>query len=286
MAYTILFSVNAYNFRKKLNVAQGFSVSGCGFGILVMPPVIQFAHDIYGYYGLMMIIAGIVLQLVVFGTLMRPSKLELETIKKRKRDIIHTAKTKQRRCEFVSVFQKVLTKKATTCLSASMFLYCGGLYTVTLQLPKYAQRNGFSAMQSALFLSIIGVVTMISRMLTGFLAHQPRINEIWIYSGSIGVLSLVTFIVPVIAHAYAGHIAYSVCIGVFGGCCYVVINTINRTFVGVQYTAAACAVEFWFGGIGSVIVPVMSGGFFFFMEIRLQFSRSFGVFEERPATQI
>ena len=260
MAYIMLFSVNAYNFRLKLNVAQGFSVAGCGFGILVMPPVVQIAYDTYGYTGLMLILAAIVLQLVVFGTLMRPSKLELESIRARKGNT-----NDQRNCDIVRVFLKVLTKKATICLSLSMMLFCGGLYTVTLHLPKYAQENGFTAMQSALFLSIIGVVTMIARILTGFLANHPNVNEVWIYSGSIGVLSLATFIVPSMAHAYIGHVLYSVFIGVFGGCLYVVINTINRTFVGTQYTAAACAVEFWFGGVGSVVVSVLSGMLFYFI---------------------
>ena len=257
MAYTILFSVNAYNFRQKLNIAQGLSVSGSGFGVLVMPPLIQLAHDMYGYSGLMLILAGVVLQLVVIGTLMRPSKLELQTIKKRKLE----SKFRQEgtKCQTLSVFVHVLSKKATLCLSISMLLFCGGLYSVTLQLPNYAQRNGFSPMQSAFFLSIIGVVSMVSRVISGMLAQHPRISEILIYSGSIGVLSLITFVFPVIAHVYAGHVFYSICVGVFGGNCYVVINTINRDYVGVRYTAAACAVEFWFGGVGSVMIPAASG---------------------------
>ena len=259
MAYTILFSVNAYNFRKKLNIAQGFSVAGCGFGILLLPILIQSAYDTYGYSGLMLIIAGTVLQMVVFGTLLRPSKLELATIKKRKTDAQEKAANSNMNCGKLSVFLSVICMKATICLSISMLLFCGGMYSVTLQLPNYAQRNGFTAMQSAMFLSVIGVVTIPSRILTGYLAHQPRINEIWIYSGSFGVLSLVTFIFPSIAHTYAGHMLYSVCIGIFGGCCYVVINTINTLFVGVQFTTTAIALEFWFGGIGSIIVPVVSG---------------------------
>ena len=263
MAYTILFTVNAYNFREKLNIAQGVSVSGSGFGILVMPPLIQLAHNKYGYSGLMLILAGVVLQLVVIGSLMRPSMLELKAIRRRRQESKVKTRKKWTRCESLLVFITVLSRKVTFCLSISMLLFCGGLYSVTLQLPNYAQKNGFSAMQSALFLSIIGVVAMISRLITGMLAQHPRIKEIWIYSGSIGILSIVTFIFPAMAHEYAGHVVYSVCVGVFGGCCYVVLNTINRDFVGIRYTTAACAVEFWFGGFGSVVVPVISGKIFF-----------------------
>lgn len=262
MAYTILFTVNAYNFRDKLNIAQGVSISGSGFGILVMPPLIQVAHNTYGYSGLMVILAGVVLQLVVIGTLMRPSRIELQTIKRRKRESKLRSIEKITRCQTLLVFVNVLSRKATLCLSLSMLLFCGGLYSVTLQLPNYAQRRGFSAMQSALFLSIIGVVSMISRVISGMLAQHPRISEIWIYSGSIGVISLITFIFPAIAHLYTGHVFYSVCVGIFGGCCYVVINTINRDYVGVRFTTAACAVEFWFGGVGSIVVPVASGKIF------------------------
>ena len=50
-----------------------------------------------------------------------------------------------------------MSRKATLCLSISMLLFCSGLYSVMLQLPNYAQKKGFSAMQSAMFLSIIGV---------------------------------------------------------------------------------------------------------------------------------
>ena len=259
MAYTILFTVNAYNFREKLNIAQGVSTSGSGFGILVLPPLIQLTHNAYGYSGLMVILVGVVLQLVVIGTLMRPSRIELQTIRRRKQEEKLRSVEKVTRFQTLLVFVNVLSRKATLCLSISMLLFCGGLYSVTLQLPNYAQKNGFSAMQSALFLSIIGVLSMISKMISGMLAQHPRISEVWIYSGSIGVLSLITFIFPAIAHVYTGHVFYSVCVGVFGGCCYVVINTINRDYVGVRYTTAACVVEFWFGGVGSVIVPVASG---------------------------
>ena len=259
MAYTILFTVNAYNFRDKLNIAQGVSTSGSGFGILVLPPLIQLTQNAYGYSGLMVILAGVVLQLVVIGTLMRPSRIELQTIRRREQEEKLRSEEKVTRFQTLLVFVNVISKKATLCLSISMLLFCGGLFTVTLQLPNYAQKNGFSAMQSALFLSIIGVLSMISKMISGMLAQHPNISEIWIYSGSIGVLSLITFIFPAIAHLYMGHVFYSVCVGVFGGCCYVVLNTINRDYVGVRYTTAACAVEFWFGGVGSVIVPVASG---------------------------
>ena len=259
MANTILFSVNAYNFKEKLNIAQGISMSGSGFGILVMPPLIQLAHSTHGYSGLMMILAGVALQLVVIGTLVRPSKLELQTIKRRKQESMLRPAEDHSRCRTLLVFTDVLSRKATLCLSISMLLFCGGLYSVTLHLPNYAQINGFSPMQSAFFLSIIGVVSMISRVILGMLAQHPRVNEIWIYSGSFGVLSLITFIFPVIAHVHAGHVVYSVFVGVFGGCCYVVLNTMNKDYVGVRSMVAACAVEFWFGGVGSILVPVASG---------------------------
>ena len=108
MVCTIFFTVNAYTFREKLNIAQGVSVSGSGFGILVMPTLIQLAQT-----GLMLILAGIVQQLVVIGSLMTRSKLELKAIRRRRQESKVKTRKKWMRCESLLVFITVLSRKTT-----------------------------------------------------------------------------------------------------------------------------------------------------------------------------
>ena len=52
-------------------MAVGISVCGSGVGAFVFPPLIQMVLDEYGWQGSMLILAGLVLQVCIAGSLMR-----------------------------------------------------------------------------------------------------------------------------------------------------------------------------------------------------------------------
>nr|XP_023024052.1 uncharacterized protein LOC111512181 [Leptinotarsa decemlineata] len=61
----------AYYFDKKRSFATGLAVCGSGIGTFIFPPLIQLLLDEYGWRGTTLILAGLFLNLIVFGALMR-----------------------------------------------------------------------------------------------------------------------------------------------------------------------------------------------------------------------
>ncbi|KRZ74793.1 Monocarboxylate transporter 14, partial [Trichinella papuae] len=61
-----------YYFEKKRAIATGIAMAGSGLGAVVMPPLYIHIIDTYAWRGGMLILAGLMLQCAVFGSLMRP----------------------------------------------------------------------------------------------------------------------------------------------------------------------------------------------------------------------
>ncbi|XP_063913750.1 monocarboxylate transporter 9 isoform X1 [Zophobas morio] len=68
-------SVTTY-FEKKRSLATGIAVCGSGFGTFVFAPIITKLLSEYGWRGAMLIIAGTVLECIIFGALFRPLEQE------------------------------------------------------------------------------------------------------------------------------------------------------------------------------------------------------------------
>ncbi|KRZ91324.1 Monocarboxylate transporter 12 [Trichinella sp. T8] len=61
-----------YYFEKRRAIATGIAMAGSGLGAVVMPPLYIQIIDTYAWRGGMLILAGLMLQCAVFGSLMRP----------------------------------------------------------------------------------------------------------------------------------------------------------------------------------------------------------------------
>ncbi|RZB39502.1 monocarboxylate transporter 5 [Asbolus verrucosus] len=70
-------SVTTY-FEKKRSLATGIAVCGSGFGTFIFAPIITKLLAEYGWRGAMLIIAGTVLECILFGALFRPLEGEEE----------------------------------------------------------------------------------------------------------------------------------------------------------------------------------------------------------------
>lgn len=64
-------SVTTY-FEKYRSLATGIAVCGSGFGTFVFAPLTEFLIARYTWRGALMVIAGIVLNCILFGALFRP----------------------------------------------------------------------------------------------------------------------------------------------------------------------------------------------------------------------
>ena len=233
---------------------------GIGAGMFVMAPVYEVARDFYGNSGFFIVLAGLSANIIVFGTLCIPSKLEVHAQERRRLEIAR--KNQQGRSELYSVIKiyiLIALNKPVICLCFCMFNYGLGTFLIFLHLPNYAIHKGSTPVQGSILVSICGIMGVVGRILTGLAANHEKIDEILLYGGSMGVISLATFLFPLFSDSFAGQSVYSAILGLYFGCCYVVTGTVNIKYVGVKSMAAAIGLEFFYCGIGAVVGPVLAG---------------------------
>ncbi|XP_069115455.1 monocarboxylate transporter 14-like [Argopecten irradians] len=64
--------VNTY-FDRKRGIAQGIIMAGSGMGVIVLSPLTKILMDYYGWRGVLLLWAGILLNICISGVLMRPA---------------------------------------------------------------------------------------------------------------------------------------------------------------------------------------------------------------------
>lgn len=256
MAYSAALVVVGFGFQNKRNFASGLAVAGIGVGMFCLAPVITAANNTYGYTGLFFILSGIGLHICLFGALFRPSYLEnlgKDLLKK---------KALERNTTLVSDLKlrlRIFQKASFISFCFSILSWNIGLFIVFLHLPSYVMMTRTSRFEASFLLSIAGICSCVSRIVTGYVSSSERINEIVVYSFSFGVLGAVTLIFPYINLSYATQVFYSVILGLFFGNCYAIMNSINVKIVGIEHLPTAYGFEMCFCGVGMLVGPPLAG---------------------------
>ncbi|KAL3863042.1 hypothetical protein ACJMK2_004824 [Sinanodonta woodiana] len=256
IGYTAAMVVIGFNFRKFRKLAMSIAVAGVGIGVFVFSPVLQIVRDYYGNRGFFIILAGLALHQFVFGALCKPSSLEMERhINKRAATsdkVSFSWSSMRRNCD-------VYMHKPILCFSLSMLMYGVGTYMIFIHLPNYSIQKGYTAFQASWLISVCGLFTVVSRILTIIASNNDNIDDIILYSGLFGSLALGTFLFPLYSGAFAGQVVFSIMLGTYFGGCYAIMNSISMRLVGLKHLAAATGMELFCCSLGTVIGPVVSG---------------------------
>ena len=262
LGYTASMVVVGFNFKKRLNLALGFALCGIGVGICAMAPIMQFARDYYGTTGFFIILATCALNIITFGTMCFPSKLETDAQVKRQFQARIQEVSTCRKSKILAVahnYIQILLNKGVLCLCFAMFNFCLGTFVIYLHLPTYIVTCGFTHLEASFFVAISGILTVFGRLMTGVIANLNCIPDVYLFSGSMGIVSIATFLLPNYSLFYWGQTLYAILLGLFFGSCYVVLTSVNIQLVGIVYMSAAIGLEFFFGGIGALVGPVFAG---------------------------
>ncbi|XP_045188862.2 monocarboxylate transporter 12-B-like isoform X1 [Mercenaria mercenaria] len=258
LGYTTAMVVVSFNFKRRRNLALGIAVSGVGAGVFILSPLMQLSRDYYGPVGFFIILAAMAANVITFGAMCFPSKLEMHTKRQRQFKSLRS-RGKQSCCTSFKLYIHILFNKAVFCLCACMFCYCLGTNLMYLYLPSFIVSKGFTALEASFLVSLSGILSVFGRLLTGFAANLSRINDIYLFSGSMGIVTIACFIYLLISGHFAGHVIFVSLFGLFFGSSYVIITSVTLPFVGINYISAAIGLEFFFGGVGSIIGPVFAG---------------------------
>ncbi|XP_013386021.1 monocarboxylate transporter 12 [Lingula anatina] len=237
-------------FDRHRSLAMGISISGVGAGMIVQPYLIEYLIHFYGWRGSMLIQAGLMLQSVVCGALMK----------------LPTAKhiTCLPECEKASnIKPKILdlgifVNFNYVALTANIFLFCLGMSVVLVHLPHVADTLSFSHDQSALLISIIGITNTIGRTLSGVVGNLHFVNVTLLYGLSYVIAGLATLFYPASSH-YAIMVICSIIYGLFTAPFGSLLPDVLVRIVGKHRMTAGYGMLMVLGGIGTILGAPVAG---------------------------
>ncbi|KAK3104753.1 hypothetical protein FSP39_009430 [Pinctada imbricata] len=260
LSFTSSVVVVGFNFERRRNLATGVSVSGVGIGIFILSPLMQLAKDTYGYNGLLLMCGAVSFHHLVFGALCRPS--ELEKLSKTKDNIFKHGNERRKCSKLLSILREIVflfSNISFILIVVSMTFFTLGVHLMYVHFSKLLITKGTSETDAAYLLSMSGICTGISRLLIGFSANAENINELMLFSGCFSLLGISGLLLPLYVDSYVGQACFAVMLGMYSGCCYSLLNTINVKLVGIEHLALAFGIDMFGAGFGSLIGPPISG---------------------------
>ena len=261
--------------------------------LFVLPPLVQFLINQYGWNGALLITAGLVANGATCGALYRPSPLELEIRNKAKilsfvessshgltgknnNHRINTSKEtilenvpanrarfKRRESIMVKLGQSTdthLLKNAQfMSLFMAYFLHGGGYLIVISILTPHAVNIGISKFLAAFLVSMIGITSVITRLTYGYLLDY-KLTTATKLTAVANLLNALCCIMHPLTHSHYGYLAtVSAIFGVSSAVSNSILPIIAQEYVGVQQVSGAVSYLLAAQGFGAVLATVTSG---------------------------
>lgn len=242
-------------FQKRRPMANGLAMAGSPVVLSTLAPVNQVLFDKYGWRGSFLILGALILNCCVAGALFRPigpmasTKLKEKDAEKVNKSLSEpeiTADSENKEKEScLTRFNKILD--LTLFKHRGFLIYLIGnvlmfiaFYAPIVFLAPYGKHCGVDEYSAAFLLSVLAIVDMFARPLTGIIANtkwiRPRIQ--YFFSLSVIFNGTCHLLCP-LATSYAGLITYSVFFGLgFGMVCALLFETLMDLVGPKRFTSA------------------------------------------------
>ncbi|XP_048242826.1 uncharacterized protein LOC124114427 isoform X2 [Haliotis rufescens] len=207
LMYTASTVIVLQYFDKKRGLAMSISSLGEGVGMLVLPPLTYLLIETYSWRGAFLVTAGITLNAAVFGLLFKPppylSKAVQNNTQRRKKDMLQS-------------FKHLLHKKLFFLFALGSFLVHAGYTVPLINLIDLVDLKDIDKSQSAMLIPAMGVSTIFSLVLFGWVSDFPGVNRTGLHAGSIAVMAVSVMLVPALDSIEAFFV-FAAVYGVFMG---------------------------------------------------------------------
>nr|XP_056719599.1 monocarboxylate transporter 13-like [Euleptes europaea] len=212
LVFTPSMATVSHYFEKRRTLAMGLTVSGAGVSSLAFSPLFQFLLDSYGWRGALMVVAGMSLNLVASGALLRPLVLEGDQVRKGQ------AAASKWPATLATLFSlELLYHGPFMCYVLAFVLVDAGYFIPYAHLVAHAREVGCDEYQAALIMSVAAVADMCGRIFAGWLADsgvfgRPLHNlTLWT------ILTGVSLALLPLGHSYISLVFLGICYGFFAG---------------------------------------------------------------------
>uniref|UniRef100_A0A1I8H2I6 MFS domain-containing protein n=1 Tax=Macrostomum lignano TaxID=282301 RepID=A0A1I8H2I6_9PLAT len=223
-------------FDKRRSTAMGIAFGGSGLGMFALGPLMEYLMDVYSWRGALLVLAGIMLNGVVFASLMRP-------LPKRPRAATEAASSasaeNKSSSDHLSRLKTLLSDRNFQLFLLSQLVFDFGFDTPFLYAPDRARKAGHSGLLAALLISIMGASNVAGRFGFGFVLDRLARCKCAVDKTAMqGVTMLgagLAALGAVLSESYVVMVAHGVAYGLFIGA----IFDATRSFDASYLTAAA-----------------------------------------------
>ncbi|KAI8499200.1 hypothetical protein Bbelb_229640 [Branchiostoma belcheri] len=234
--------------------------------------------DEFGWKGALLIIAGMMLNIVVAGALIRPleayrdRKVENgpEDIRMNDSDTVWEPGT-AKKCSsaatnFIKTFWaqmhfKLILIPSVALFLASLFMMQFSLYTPSLYIVPRAKQLQIEDFAAASLLSVSSIADMVSRLAVGAIPDNSRFSRFDQYGLSLCLLGITNLLSP-LAKTYPALVAYAIAHGAFYGAFIPTSLTCLAELVGPKRLPSAIGILMSIQGFASLAGPPFAGWLF------------------------
>ncbi|XP_037099298.1 monocarboxylate transporter 2-like [Syngnathus acus] len=204
--------IGKYFYRKR-PIANGLAMAGSPVFLSSLAPLNQYLFNNFGWRGSFLILAGLLLNCCVAGSLMRPLGPPPAKLKKEQ---VESAKVKLTPWQILNKYLDLSLFKHRgflIYLSGNVIMFVG-FFAPIVFLTAYAKDMGVDEYSAAFLLSILAIVDMVARPSMGLLANSRWIRPNIQYFFSFAVLyNGVCHILCPLASSYTGLVIYAIFFG-------------------------------------------------------------------------
>ncbi|XP_051900589.1 monocarboxylate transporter 13 [Pristis pectinata] len=245
-------------FNKRRTLAMGLAFTGVGISSFVFSPLFQYLLDEYTWRGALLIVAGMMLNLLVCGALIRPLTL--------KEDLVSpvTPGAGRSRCPAsCGVISDLLDLTLFQHLPFLTFvlvitLINTGYFVPYVHLVAHARSAGFSEYQAAFLMSATAVADLVGRLLSGWFSDQRRMRLVHILALWTSLTGLSLIIIP-FGRTYTLLMLIGIAYGFFSGALTPVVFSLLPEIVGIGRIYGALGLLQMLESVGGLLGAPISG---------------------------
>lgn len=299
LSYTSSIIMVGYYFDKKRGIAVGLTTAGVGIGTFIYAPLMEWSFKTYSFFGTMIILGALALNLCVCGLLYRPlRKKEAFLLKEANEssqslnkdvnfDSLQTSDSsstsptnvdEQKTIgnsswqKFSSFLSEILHGLQTgfdfqllrnlhfLFFCFNICLFTSSHWTIPVFLPALSLEKGIKVMESALLISIIGISDLISRIVMGLFLDLKWVKP---YRRFIFTTIIGLQVIMMFSCSYAKRFwefaLVCVAYGSLSGGTIAQLSIIVVDLLGVEKLASSFGWTLCFQGIGILIGPPLAG---------------------------
>ena len=198
--------------------------------------------------------SGICLNCCVLGALLSPLSLWSKECKV-------VQKTSEKKAE--SIFNLSLLKDASFIIFLfNNILWNIGSLILLVICTDYAYKQGIAKSQGAILISVVGLCSLIGRLMVALLANHKCCNRFFIFIASTAVSGVAIGLYPV-AKTLAIMIFFSAMYGLFFGAQVGVLAVVTAELFGVERLTSAYGYLMFGNGAGAMLGPPIAGNVWF-----------------------